>query len=361
MARQPKVSVVTPVYNGARFLGEAIESVLSQTYSNWELIIADNCSTDDTLSIAHRYAAFDRRIRVIRTTHHLPLIQNWNRALGLQPPDTVYTKELHADDILMPNCLADMVALLEEFPTAAIAGSYILYGATVLHLGVPLGERLLDGHDVIRRTILGRWYLFGSPSSVMVRTRFARESGPVYYDDRLRHADVDACYRLLSRHDFGFVHQVLSATRTHPASITSTFTSFYSTIALEHFCFLRRYGPRYLDPKTFAREYRTARKQYRRQFARRLIGGGGIRYWRFHQRHLDLFGYRLGPADAIMGALTELALLIADTRHATRSIRKLMRLISERLRLTQTQPCLRDDGIIGSRESLDDATIGKAK
>lgn len=361
MTTQPKVSVVMPVYNGARFIGEAIESVLSQTYSNWEMIIADNCSTDDTLSIARRYAAQDPRIRVIRTAPHLPLIQNWNRALALQPPDTVYTKELHADDILMPNCLDEMVALLEEFPTAAIAGSYILYGATVLHLGVPLGERLLNGNDVIRRTILGRWYLFGSPSSIMVRTRFAHESGPTYYDERLRHADVDACYRLLSRHDFGFVHQVLSATRTHPASITSTFTSSYSTIALEHFCFLRRYGPRYLDPETFQREYRAARRQYRRQFARRLIGGGGMEYWRFHQRHLGLFGYRLGLVDAIMGALTELGLLIADTRHANRSIRKLMRLISERLGVRRAQPGHRDDAVVSPQQPFDDASAGKAK
>jgi glycosyltransferase involved in cell wall biosynthesis len=360
---QPKVSLVTPVYNGARFLGEAIESVLSQTYSNWEYIIADNCSTDDTLSVARLYAARDGRIRVVRTAPHLPLMQNWNRALGLLPPDTAYTKELHADDILLPNCLAEMVALLEECPTAAIAGSYILYGTTIKHMGVPIGTRLLDGHDVIRHTLLGSWYLFGSPSSIMVRTRFAREIGASYYNERLRHADVDACYRLLDRHDFGFVHQVLSATRTHSASITSNFTASYSTIALEHFCFLRRYGPRYLDPETFAREYRIARKRYRRQFARRLIGGGGLPYWRFHQRHLRMFGYRLGAADAFMGALAELALSIADTRHAAHSIRKLAHLAFDQLGLGRARPHMRlcDDAIMTRQQPFDDATIGKAK
>jgi hypothetical protein len=218
---------------------------------------------------------------------------------------------------------------LEEFPTAALVGSYILYGTRIKHLGVPVGSRLLDGHDVIRRTLLGDWYLFGSPSSVMVRTRFARRIGRRFYDDRLRHADVDACYKLLDCHDFGFIHQVLSATRTHPESITNTFTASYSTIALEHFCFLKHYGPKYFDERTFGREYRIARRHYRRQFARRLFGGGGASYWRFHRNHLAQFGYRLGVTDAIMGALAEIGLSLVDTHHAARSIRKIAHLMRD--------------------------------
>lgn len=330
MTAQPKVSVVTPVFNGAQFLGEAIESVLSQDYGNWEYIIADNCSTDGTFAIAQRYAAHDARIRVVRTYPHLPIMQHWNRALGLIASDTVYTKELHADDLLLPGCLAGMVGLLEENPTVAVAGSYILYGTAVEHLGVPLETRVLNGHDVIRRTLLGDWYLFGSPSSVMVRTSAAREIGQ-FYDESLRHADVDACYRLLEHHDFGFIHQVLSATRTHSGSITSTFTASYSTIALEHFCFLMRYGPRYFDDETFHREYQIARRRYRRQFARRLVGGGGAPYWRFHRRHLAQFGYGLGVDDALAGVLSEIGLSLVDTRHAARSIRKLGQVMCDRL------------------------------
>jgi glycosyltransferase involved in cell wall biosynthesis len=369
MTGQPKVTVVTPVYNGAGFLGEAIESVLAQTYSNWEYIIADNCSTDETFAVARRFAARDRRIRVVRTAPHLPLMQNWNRALSLLSADTVYTKELHADDILMPNCLAEMVALLEEYPTAAFASSYILYGTIVAHLGVPLGARLLRGQDVIRRTLLGDWYLFGSPSSIMVRTKFARQIGQAFYDERLRHADVDACYRLLEHHDFGFIHQILSATRTHPASITNNFTVSYSTVALEHFCFLIHYGPKYFDDATFQREYRVALRRYRRQFARRLVGGGGAPYWRFHRQHLAQFGYRLGPIDAAMGALAEIALSIVDTRHAARSIRKMTRLIFGDGKPSLERPPNRgrplDTDMIAttmtSRPPLDNATPGEVK
>ena len=64
--RSPLVSVVTPVYNGERFLRECIESVLAQTYQHWDYTIVDNSSTDQTSEIAREYAARDSRIRVLR-------------------------------------------------------------------------------------------------------------------------------------------------------------------------------------------------------------------------------------------------------------------------------------------------------
>jgi glycosyltransferase involved in cell wall biosynthesis len=65
MLPNPKISVVLPTYNGARFLAESIESVINQTETHWELIIVNDCSTDNTLEIAEKYAKLDSRIRVI--------------------------------------------------------------------------------------------------------------------------------------------------------------------------------------------------------------------------------------------------------------------------------------------------------
>ena len=67
MSDQPLVSILTPVYNGGPFLAETIESVLCQPYDQWEYVIVDNCSTDDTLAVAERYARKDSRIRVVRS------------------------------------------------------------------------------------------------------------------------------------------------------------------------------------------------------------------------------------------------------------------------------------------------------
>ena len=73
--RQPLVTVLTPVFNGEKFLAECIESVLAQTYQNWEYVIVNNCSTDKTLEIAARYVKNHRRIRIHNNSEHLPIIR----------------------------------------------------------------------------------------------------------------------------------------------------------------------------------------------------------------------------------------------------------------------------------------------
>ena len=73
MSENALVSIVLPVYNGARFLAEAIQSCLAQTYPHWELIVVDDCSTDDSPQIVAGFAADDARIRVIRHAHNRKL------------------------------------------------------------------------------------------------------------------------------------------------------------------------------------------------------------------------------------------------------------------------------------------------
>src|ERR1700730_946844 len=88
---QPLVSIVTPVYNGAEHLAECIESVLAQTYQNWDYTIVDNCSTDATLKTARRYAEKDPRIRIVRNQEFLPAIPNHNAALRRISPASKYS------------------------------------------------------------------------------------------------------------------------------------------------------------------------------------------------------------------------------------------------------------------------------
>jgi glycosyltransferase involved in cell wall biosynthesis len=327
---EPKVVIVTPVYNGGAFVAEAIESVLAQDYTNWEQIIADNASTDETFAIAQHYARRDNRIRAIRTLPHLPIMDNWNRAFGLVPHDAAYVKELHADDLLMPHCLRELVAVMERNPRAGMAGSYCLYDAAVSNVGAPIGRELIPGGEVMRRTLLRDWWLFGSPSNVMMRWSALRGMAPEIFDRRLRHADLDLWYRILERHDFAFVHQVLSCERTHDESQTNTFTARYSTLALEQFGFLRKFGPRVLDPDTLARAHRQQLNDYRRRVARRLIGGGGRDYWMYQRRQLAQFGYRLRPGDFAVGAAMEMATWVADARHAADSRGKLKEKLARR-------------------------------
>src|SRR5689334_12133971 len=112
----PLVSVLTPVYNGERFLAQCIESVLSQTYSNWRYTIVDNASTDRTLEIAQAYAARDPRIAVIHYSEFVDVIASHNRAFRQVGFDGVYTKVVSADDWLYPDSIAELVAAAERNP-----------------------------------------------------------------------------------------------------------------------------------------------------------------------------------------------------------------------------------------------------
>src|SRR4029077_6844654 len=114
---EPLVSVLTPVYNGEKLLAGCIESVLAQTYSNFEYIIVNNRSTDRTLEIAQSFAERDSRIRVHTNTDFLNVVDNHNKAFSLIPEQAKYCKVVGADDWLYPNCIAEMVKLAEQYPT----------------------------------------------------------------------------------------------------------------------------------------------------------------------------------------------------------------------------------------------------
>jgi len=86
----PLVSVLTPVYNGAKYLSECIQSVLAQTYNNWEHVIVNNCSTDRSLEIAQNFAAKDRRIRVINNKKFVGLYRNHNIAVRQMSRESKY-------------------------------------------------------------------------------------------------------------------------------------------------------------------------------------------------------------------------------------------------------------------------------
>jgi len=100
MKSSPFVSVVTPFYNTREYLTECIESVLRQTWVNWEYVLVDNCSTDGSSAIAESYASrFPGKIRVIRTSSFLSQVQNYNFALSCISRQSKYCKMVQADDI----------------------------------------------------------------------------------------------------------------------------------------------------------------------------------------------------------------------------------------------------------------------
>ena len=313
---QPKVTVITPVYNGERFLAEAIESIRQQTFTDWEYVVADNCSTDRTVEIAERFAARDPRIRVVKGEHHLPIIANWNRALRQLSPHARYCKVLHADDCLFKECLERMIAVADENPSAGIVGSYVLCDTLVECHGLPLGQTVWDGREICRGTLLGQHYLFGSPSSLLLRADLIRARPQGFYNEENVHADFEVCYELLESCDFGFVHQVLSFTRTHPASMGNTFSRFYNPQLVEYLGMMRKYGPKFLDRATYESVHNSMLRSYRRLIARRLISGRGAEYWKFHRDKLRRLGYDIDGWTIARGAAEEIGWLAIHPRQA---------------------------------------------
>ena len=118
------MSVVTPVFNGAKYLRACIESVLAQSYDNWDYTIVDNCSTDGSLAIAHEYAETHPQINVRSNEQFVGVIENHNRAFRSISPDAKYCKLVSADDWIYPECISKLVDLAERHPSVGIVGSY---------------------------------------------------------------------------------------------------------------------------------------------------------------------------------------------------------------------------------------------
>ena len=219
-ASQPRVSILTPVYNGGEFLAECIESVLAQTHTNWDYTIVNNCSTDNTLEVAERYAAADPRIRIHNNETFLRAIPNHSVAFGLISAESKYAKMVFSDDWLYPECVERMVEVAESYPSVGIVGAYGLRGTEVMWTGLPYPSTVISGRDICRRLLIEHLHVFGTATSHMIRSDLVRARNSFYNESNL-HADMEVCVELLKTCDFGFVHQVLTFTREREESLTT--------------------------------------------------------------------------------------------------------------------------------------------
>jgi glycosyltransferase involved in cell wall biosynthesis len=114
----PKVSIGLPVYNGENFIQEAIESILNQTFEDFELILSDNASTDETAAICRTYVAQDRRVRYYRNSENIGATGNYNHVFALSSGE--YFKWAHHDDVCEPTFLTECVNVLDQDPTIVL-------------------------------------------------------------------------------------------------------------------------------------------------------------------------------------------------------------------------------------------------
>lgn len=288
----PLVSVVTPVYNGEKYLTKCIESVLEQTYRNFEYIVVNNCSTDKSLQIAEHYAKKGHRIRIYNNKKFLSALENSNHALRQIAKESKYCKIVHADDWIYPECIEKMVALAENYPSIGVVGAYILTGAKVQCAGLPYTDKVIPGKEICRSRLLGGPYLFGSPTSTLIRADIVR-SRKNFYNKNSLHSDVEVMFEILQDFDFGFVHQVLTFTRIHDESRTATIAKRFNTNRLEGLAMLKKYGPVFLTSEECEYQFNKKLDQYYQSLAykpSRLLKKKFIEY---QQEELEKIGYRL--------------------------------------------------------------------
>jgi glycosyltransferase involved in cell wall biosynthesis len=319
---EPLVSVVTPVYNGERYLAECIESVLAQTYSNWGYTIVDNCSSDGTLAIANKYALLDKRITVHKNEVFLDIIGNHNNAFCLISPNSKYCKVVSADDWLFSECIGRLVALAEAYPRVGIVGSYQLSGGGdewyLRTDGLSYYKAVLSGREICRLHFLSDISVFGNPTSNLYRSDLIRRTDS-FYPNSSAEADVSACFRHLRDADFGFVHQVLSYERVHHDRITTTSRAVNAYLGSK-LSDLLTYGPVYLTSDELAQCKKKLLDEYYRFLAIGAVNFQGREFWRYHKKRLQDVGCPLRSAKLAETIALKLADLLLNPKQTVERV-----------------------------------------
>jgi glycosyltransferase involved in cell wall biosynthesis len=216
----PKVTVCIDVYNYGQFLAQAIESVLVQTFVNFELIIVDDCSQDNSFAIALEYAAKDNRIVALENICNLGMVQNRNACLRAARGE--YIKFLHADDFLCSTeALSKMVAVMDSNPAISLVAS----ARRIVNVGSEEFDvwscfeitKPLAGTSVINRCLREQRNLVGGPSAVM----FRRDRAARGFDESFFvMADVEMWFHLLEQGCFAYLSEPLCAFREHKTQQT---------------------------------------------------------------------------------------------------------------------------------------------
>lgn len=216
----PAVSVCIPAYRGAAHIGATLESVLAQTFRDFELIVVDDGSPDETAAVVGRYR--DSRIRFAQNERNLGPQASWNKCL--QMASGRYFKLLPQDDLLAPECLARQVDVLEadvrQHLALVFCARSIVDGnnRAIMRRGYPRRcTGLIAARQIIRSCIRRGTNLIGEPGGVLLRTPLARQIGG--FDARLPYViDLDCWFRLLLHGNAYYLPEPLASFRVSAGS-----------------------------------------------------------------------------------------------------------------------------------------------
>lgn len=238
----PKVSVIMPCFNHSLFVGESIEAVLAQTFSDLELIVIDDCSRDGSRKIIEKYERSDSRVRAIY--HEANLGASRSRNDGIKAAKGAFLAFCDADDVWMPVKLERQLELLEKNPSHDVA---YCDAAIINELGRETGERFSDEFPVAGD---GSGYVFNelclhnfvNMQTVLIRRECIRDG--IDFDERIKWVEDWLFWvRIAYRHSFIYTKEALAKYRVHQRSTARVQRSGRKVNRIKVFHRILRYYP----------------------------------------------------------------------------------------------------------------------
>jgi glycosyltransferase involved in cell wall biosynthesis len=220
----PSVSVLMPAYNAEKYIAEAIESILNQTFQDFEFIIVDDCSIDNTLKIIEEYAQQDNRIGCFKNEINLGIAGNRNKLVSLAKGKYIVWQD--ADDISLPYRLEHQYQFMEKNEEVGICGGWLQFFNNRGNISI---RKYKEKDEDVRKTIF-RFSPVAQPSAI-IRKKVIDEVG--FYDLHYPPAeDLDMSFRIGKNYKFANLQKVV--VRYRESHKGATFTQL-KTIELKTF------------------------------------------------------------------------------------------------------------------------------
>ncbi|MEM9904053.1 MAG: glycosyltransferase family 2 protein [Cyanobacteria bacterium P01_D01_bin.44] len=260
----PTISVCVPTFNAGKYLRACLDSILSQTFIDFELLIVDNHSSDQTHTIIEEYAEFDPRIRIVRNEHNIGAVGNFNRCLELAQGKWI--KFVFADDFIAPSCLEKMLAASKPDSALVCCRRDFLFEPGIQeetkkyylkHLSEWSIENLFSSSTDISandfcKVILDYFQhnIVGEPTAVMLHRNTFYRFG-TFNTHIIGIADIEYWTRVAIHTGLIYVPYTLATSRVHGESVTSKIvankhyrkTKLDRLILLHDFVFHPNYAP----------------------------------------------------------------------------------------------------------------------
>jgi glycosyltransferase involved in cell wall biosynthesis len=214
----PLVGVYIPAYNAAPFVEKAIRSVLGQTFGDFELLVVDDASTDETQRVVAPYLSHPK-VMYVRNEHNLGMSGNWNKGVSLLA--NKYVAKLDADDYHSPDFLENMVAALEADERVGLAFSglnWVTHGGSRVELMLPYRSSWVADGRAFRANLFRKFMAYG-PTICVRRECYSRLGG--FVDAMRIHSDWEMWTRIASHYDVAYINKPLATVVRHPNNCTA--------------------------------------------------------------------------------------------------------------------------------------------